>query len=141
MISTLKLVNPFLFCCFRFSFKTPREALLIYLLHTDIMLFQWTCLKLQQSGENLPRKLPPNQPRPCILFCSLQIFHNSGSESFIEVCQWSPTVNKSFPTCYSGNQFDSINWWQLLTLAFFRCATLTWLFYSTVNCIRGFYSE
>ena len=26
----------------------------------------------------------------------LQIFHNSGSESFNEVCQWSPTANKSF---------------------------------------------
>ena len=52
MISTLKLVNPFFFCCFRFSFKTPREALLIYLLHTDIMLFQWTCFKLQHSSEN-----------------------------------------------------------------------------------------
>ena len=116
------------------------------------MLFQWTCLKLQQSGENLPRKLPPNQPRPCILFYTLQIFHNSGSEWFFfsvrdfnetvllhrelytgflqRINQFSGSVN--FANGYYENQLtDSNRWWYFYICQKFtydRWITYLWLF-------------
>ena len=70
------------------------------------MLFQIFFQDTQGSFVDLPPNQPPNQPRPCIIFCSIQIFHNSGSESFIEFVNGCWQRINHFPTGYYGKQFD-----------------------------------